>query len=60
MSTRTHERTRGTSSHRQALLSAMRVYLTAPFFRKWKDWIGARGGRGAGDGPCRISISRPC
>jgi len=38
MSARTHERTRGTSSHRQALLSAMSVYLTAPFFSELDSW----------------------
>ena len=59
MLTRTHERTRGTSSHRQALLSAMSVYLTAPFFRRWSDWIGDRGGRAPGGGPYRIFTSRP-
>jgi len=52
MFTRTHEHTRGLSSHRQALLSAMSVYLTAPFFRRWIGWISPDVPR------CQIGISR--
>ena len=33
MFTRGYERTRGTPSYREALLSAMRVYLAVPLFR---------------------------
>lgn len=58
MFTRIHERTRGTSSHRQALLWAMSVYLTAPFFHRWIDWISDRGEPGGGH--CPISTLPPC
>ena len=60
MFTRTHEHTRGLSSHRQALLSAMSVYLTAPFFRRWIGWISDRGGNAPRGGHCSTSTLRPC
>lgn len=59
MSTRKPEHNRSMSTDRQSLLSAMRVYLTAPFFRRWKDWIGGRGEPGPGDGLYRISTLPP-
>lgn len=39
MSARESNRTQGTSTYRQALRSAMSVYLTAPFFGSWNLWI---------------------
>jgi len=59
MNTRGGEHRKGSFSYRQALVSAMRVYLTAPFFRHWSGWIGDRGGRGPGGGPCCIFTSQP-
>ena len=60
MSTRYHEGNWCTPSHRQALLSAMRIYLTAPFFLPWRDWIDGLGGTEPGGGLCLTSTSRPC
>ena len=48
MFTRGYERTRGTPSYRQALLSAMRVYLAVPLFRPG----------GGGNGPKRPGAVR--
>jgi len=60
MSARRIEPNHGTSSYRQALVSAMSLYLTAPFFRLWRGWMGDRGVAVGSDGLYPICTSRPC
>jgi hypothetical protein len=59
MFTRGGERTQRTFRYRQALCSAMRVYLTAPFFRRWCVAMPYRG-IGGPDGRCAIWFFRGC
>lgn len=60
MLTRIYEHTQSTFTYRQALRQAMSSYLTAPFFRRWLNWIGNRAARDLRDGRSKTCFSWLC